>query len=206
MAEATTPAQTKAVLDAGSPLEIVLVNGMKSVGRLYSYDTKSNVVIIASLADNPSLPHEQPRHTFHVFKLDHVAKINPIQLPDKPQDAAVANLLKVLPSDLQLTSRSSNLNFNKLTQREHNAIKEIHKQLSRVNKNASSYGQDIFDALAKTLPCRWEGKDIIVMDEVRIKEPYEDCTVLEGKSGSTAVKHVSKVLKFEKDKLSSAKK
>lgn len=37
--------------------------------------------------------------------------------------------------------------------------------------------QDLFDALAKMYPCRWDGKDIIVMDEIRIKEPYtfDDC-------------------------------
>lgn len=37
--------------------------------------------------------------------------------------------------------------------------------------------QDIFDALARTLPTRWDGTSIIVLDAVIISSPYkpDDC-------------------------------
>ena len=37
--------------------------------------------------------------------------------------------------------------------------------------------QDIFDALARTLPTRWDGTSIIVLDAVIIANPYrpDDC-------------------------------
>lgn len=64
----------------------------------------------------------------------------------------------------------------------------------------SQEAQDIFDALARTLPCRWEGTTIAVMDEVRIAPPYKECVGTPG-GDPRAVERVGKVLAMEKSKL-----
>ena len=60
--------------------------------------------------------------------------------------------------------------------------------------------QDIFDALARTLPCRWDGKTIVVMDDVKITTPYKDCVGAPG-GDPRAVERVQKVLATLKSKL-----
>lgn len=61
--------------------------------------------------------------------------------------------------------------------------------------------QDIFDALARTLPCVWDGKAIQVMDEVRISPPYDKCEPATEAADPRAVERVQKVLAHEKSKL-----
>ena len=60
--------------------------------------------------------------------------------------------------------------------------------------------QDIFDALARTLPCRWQDRNIVVMDEVVIAAPYKQCAGVDS-GDPRAVERVQKVLANEKKKL-----
>lgn len=55
--------------------------------------------------------------------------------------------------------------------------------------------QEIFDALNRMLPTRWDGKDIIVMDQVVVKGPgyrSEDCRA--EKEAGSALARVKKVV------------
>lgn len=53
-------------------------------------------------------------------------------------------------------------------------MKEI---ASKKNKAVGKEAQDLFDGLSRTLPTRWDGNNIVVMDSVVVTAPYrgEDC-------------------------------
>ena len=59
---------------------------------------------------------------------------------------------------------------------------------ARRGKGVSKEGQEIFDALVKTLPTRWDGTRIVVNDQVLIEAPYrsEDCKASKEQGGALA--------------------
>lgn len=71
---------------------------------------------------------------------------------------------------------------------------------ANIGVGVTQEAQDIFDALARTLPCRWRDRDIVVMDEVVIAAPYASCAGVAG-GDPRAVERVQKVLANEKKKL-----
>ena len=58
---------------------------------------------------------------------------------------------------------------------------------SRKNKNVSKEAQELFDGISRTLPTRWDGNSIVVMDSVVISAPYrgEDCRAGNGVPAGT---------------------
>mgnify|MGYP002630218891 FL=1 len=45
-------------------------------------------------------------------------------------------------------------------------------RIDNIGENVSAEAQEIFDALARTLPCRWKEQVIVVLEEVTIAPPY----------------------------------
>lgn len=54
--------------------------------------------------------------------------------------------------------------------------------------------QGIFDALSRTLPCRWAAKSIIVLDVVRVDEPYTVDACRAPENSTSALHRVRKVV------------
>ena len=61
--------------------------------------------------------------------------------------------------------------------------------------------QSIFDALCKTMPCRWGDKEIVVLDCVHIREPYTVDTCTAKDDHKTTLDRVRKVLAAERGRL-----
>ncbi|KAL9027199.1 MAG: hypothetical protein Q9196_004248 [Gyalolechia fulgens] len=80
------------------------------------------------------------------------------------------------------------------------AVARLKEAASRKNKNAGKEAQDLFDGLSRTLPTRWDGNSIVVMDSVVIVAPYrgEDCRAGTGVPATT-LSRVRKVVSLPKD-------
>lgn len=98
-----------------------------------------------------------------------------------------------------LDPKKSFLDLNRLQAREHLAVRQAEADAQRIGVGVTTEAQNIFDALSKTLPVRWDKTVIVVMNEVRVSSPY----LPESVSGGTpaANERVKKVLEFERKRL-----
>jgi hypothetical protein len=81
-----------------------------------------------------------------------------------------------------------------------NALRCAKAAADNIGENVSALAQDVFDALARTLPCKWNGDVIVVMDEVEVRGPAYDAATGTGQTDGAA-ERVQKVLALERAKL-----
>ena len=160
----------------------------------------------------------------HLLKVHYLKEITPVIPPahivlppsyNQNHHQAMAN---GDPSSEKSTATNSNIhtkpNFaiapiipislDKLQQREAAAIKAEQMKQARMGVNVSEEGQNIFDALIKTMNCRWKNDAIVVLDDVLIPAPYkvDSCRFLEGKKHDhELLSRVKKVLDGERRRL-----
>lgn len=93
-----------------------------------------------------------------------------------------------------------------LRAREASAIRAAHAARARLGpKGTTKEHQDIFDAIARTHPVKWQPNgSILVNDGVLIDKPYlpDNCRLAPGGNGPAGgVERIRKVLKMEREKL-----
>lgn len=79
-------------------------------------------------------------------------------------------------------------------------IQKSRDAVARIGVGVSKEYQELFDLVSKTVPCVWDGKEIVAMDEVRISEKGE-CV---GKEEKT-VKYIKQVVDGVMSKIESKK-
>jgi len=113
--------------------------------------------------------------------------------PNDPYSNSLSTLVPVCP-----------VNIDDIVTREKKALKEEFQRQNRIGVGVTEEAQQIFDALSKTMPCSWNNKSIVVMDEVIIGPPYnaENCKMVQGKTVQESIlERVQKVLELEKKKI-----
>jgi len=157
-------------------------------GTVYAYDAHTSTVSVITSA-SPTGPGPHDVRIIKVSFLKDVAVVAAAAQPRKGFAGAEPKIGRVgvgAPSGREAVAHA-----------------EEQKRLARVGKGVTREGQDIFDALSRTMPCRWHEKQIVVLDSVMISEPYGLAEV-KG-NDRKAVDRVKQVLDGERRKLETAK-
>uniref|UniRef100_A0A5B6YPB0 AD domain-containing protein n=1 Tax=Davidia involucrata TaxID=16924 RepID=A0A5B6YPB0_DAVIN len=162
----------------GCLLSIKTTLGDDFEGQVITFDRPSNILVIQEGLKSGS----GPRRNIRLLNATYIKEFSFLGQSEDPLD--------VKKCYIDLTS---------LQAREESAIREAEIAAERIGVGVTAEGQNIFDALSKTLPVRWDKTVIVVMNEVRVSSPY----LSESVSGGTpaANERVRKVLEFERKRL-----
>jgi len=160
----------------GCRLNIKTTLGDEFEGEVITFDKISNIVLLQESAGNG------PRRNLRFLKANYIKDFTLLSQEEDPLDL-----------------RNTYIDINSLQAREETALRQAEAEAERIGIGVTPEAQNIFDALSKTLPVQWEKTTIVVMNEVRVSNPY----LPENVSGGTpaANDRVKKVLELERKRL-----
>mmetsp|Transcript_8196 Transcript_8196/g.28153 ORF Transcript_8196/g.28153 Transcript_8196/m.28153 type:complete len:181 (-) Transcript_8196:51-593(-) len=149
-------------------------------GEVFAYDDKTKTLVLREpYGGSKGNTHlgEKEGYNIRMLNTNYVTKIVSAEPAKQPQ-------AQVLP--YVCTKRAE--------EREAKALMGANKRAEQIGVGVTRAAQSVFDSVNKTLPCRWQGKDIIVIGEVTIVSPYglDNCTVVPG--AEKTLDQVKKVL------------
>ncbi|MCJ1384316.1 hypothetical protein MMC17_007432 [Xylographa soralifera] len=170
-----------AAIGAKIRLQTVAPTSRTLEGTLFTVSPALNLL---TLTTSPTPTTEAS--TYHILPISALQSFNLVSL------TSPTVTLPLLPA----------LDHSALQSRLESTIARLKAEEARKGKGVSREAQKIFDRISRTLPTRWEGKDIIVSDAVVIEAPYrpEDCKAGTG-AAKESLNRVKKVLENERKKL-----
>ncbi|KAL0490970.1 hypothetical protein AKO1_009769 [Acrasis kona] len=168
--------------DAAVGARITLSNVLNEVieGEIYAYDPTLQLI---ALYESGGQHESSTRKTFRLINMNTVQVLK----FDSSSKTYVpfSNISLPLPP----------VNLDRLSEREQKACYEREQNLG---SGVSNDAQQLFDNLAKTLPCKWDNDVIVVLDVIRISSPYGLDSVVGGDvSSKTRVKKVENWRNFK---------
>ncbi|GAA5842282.1 hypothetical protein JCM9279_005332 [Rhodotorula babjevae] len=130
-----------------------------------------------------------PKRTYHLLKtstLESVVVLSRTADPSLPPPSTPLSFahLPRTPADLS-----------------HAVSRALAAQARVAPAGVSGDAQQLFDALARTLPVRWAGESIVVLDEVVVEKPYGVANVKGAKGSAERVERVRKMLEGIRNRL-----
>ncbi|KAF2106300.1 anticodon-binding domain-containing protein [Lophiotrema nucula] len=157
-------------------------------GTLFTTCNVTNAIAIntAPPPPNPSASLASQPGDYHIIPFAHILSFEIIGPGERAAEAG-PGFDGALPS-------ISKVDLDALRAREEQTIREMKKKDLQKGKGVTKEAQDIFDTIARTLPTRWNGTEIIVNDAVIIESPYaiENARAATGKDQSLA--HIKKIM------------
>ncbi|KAJ2455717.1 hypothetical protein EV183_000564 [Coemansia sp. RSA 2336] len=162
-------------------IQVQLVDGSRVEGVLFAYDVYSGVVALLEPRAG-----DLPADAKHAVRLVKAANIRDVEVKGKGEAK--------LPGVQQVKQ-------DVVEARKARALAQAKERAARIGVGVSSHAQAVFEALSKTLPCRWDQKRIVVLDEIVIDPPYTVDCCRELSSASFSLSRVKKVLQGELSRL-----
>ncbi|ORZ31560.1 anticodon-binding domain-domain-containing protein [Catenaria anguillulae PL171] len=130
-------------------------------GRVFAYDKANGFVVLQCISnDNPNAATKK-----FDLRIINTCTITSVSIPAASSTPAM-DLIPV-----------SAINWETSAHREAANIRLMETKLAKIGVGVGRDAQDLFDALSKTMECRWADSSIVVMDRVIISPPYrpENC-------------------------------
>ncbi len=147
-------------------------------GTIYGYDAQTSCLLLKETGAHNGVA------TLRFLKTSFVSEIVSAQKPAQPFDPALPHV-----------------DLDKCRKREERALQQAEADSSRVGEGVTKEAQLLFDALFRTMPCRWQDKAIVVLEEVHVKEPYTPEAAHADGAHSATLARVRKVLSAERARL-----
>ncbi|CAK0736037.1 hypothetical protein CVIRNUC_000681 [Coccomyxa viridis] len=150
-------------------------------GEVFAFDDSADLIALRAPCSKSS-----KAVTLRIIKASCVKKVLQSTSPHQP-------FYDKLPA---IDERRQHAKLQKATQ-------VAQEKVERQGLGVSKEGQQIFDCIYKTLPCKWQEKTIIVLNEVHVKEPYDTSSVTKAHSDvpSTTLERVILMVKSERERL-----
>ncbi|KAJ2883139.1 hypothetical protein H4R27_002975 [Coemansia aciculifera] len=201
-ARQTSPPSMPLTSLVGARIRITLTSGSDIEGLVYTYDVYSGVVALISALTSDDLPDLQniagaspsvgggrQRAQIHLVK---AANIKAVEVLAAQTEAANGEKEeKFAMPEVRAVDTSV------AEARKQRALIQAQERAQRIGVGVSDKAQSIFEALSRTLPCRWSRDSIIVLDEVSIEPPYSVDSCRELQPASFSLQRVKKVLQGE---------
>ncbi|KAK4721225.1 hypothetical protein R3W88_011458 [Solanum pinnatisectum] len=176
----------------GCALSIKTTLGDEFEAQVIAYDKPSNILVLHILAAISLLIYflfegvsaSGPKRDIRLLKANYIKEFSFLGQNQDPLDTSKCYL-----------------DLSSLQAREDSALRQAEIDAERFGIGVTAEAQNIFDALSKTLPVRWDKTVIVVMNEVRVSSPYLPESVAGGTPAAN--ERVRKVLELERKRLQS---
>ncbi|KAJ1952169.1 hypothetical protein IWQ62_006286, partial [Dispira parvispora] len=130
-----------------------------------------------------------------IIKANHIKTIKITKAPE------ISESTHTPVPELLASTNPRSVNMEKVKQRYLQSMRETESAVAKIGVGVTQEAQFIFDALSKTLPCRWADNAIVVLDEIIIHPPYQPENCLANNPDSTSLARVKKILQGERQRL-----
>lgn len=159
----------------GAIIRVVTCLGNTVQGKVIAYDQQAKILALRTVA-----PNKPGSFDYSMVNISWCSKLDIIEEPSES------------PEPL------SNLNIQKLERRKKINIDNKKKEINSLGNDVTPLAQHLYFTILKTLnEVEWDNKNIVVMNSVVIKPPYDEncCHGRTERSQSHAIEHVKKIVK-----------
>ncbi|EGF99613.1 uncharacterized protein MELLADRAFT_75894 [Melampsora larici-populina 98AG31] len=141
-------------------------------GKVWCYDPLPGVIVLECPGSSPTsttdLQSGKGKQTYRMIKMN---QIKEVQIGDKNNMDKIESSTTTSSIVDKILEPLKPININAVELREATAIKNDDARRARIGHGVSRWGQEIFDALGKTLPVRWHQTSIVILDDVLLPGP-----------------------------------